>query len=395
LTCTDIIIKSCNKNLKWYVRVKFDLEVFNMIEYTEKLTKYMKIAEYFKSEIIGGRINSGQQLLTENEIATKFTVSRHTVRQALMELEKGGYIYKEQGKGTFCSSRDKNTNKRTIAVLTTYISNYIFPMIISGVEEVLSEAGYNLMLLNTNNEKQKEAEYLKKVIDNDVAGLIVEPTMSAYKNVNLNWYKELEKKGIPYIMINAKYDELDPAYVVMDDVEGGYLITKYLLQLGHRKIAGIFKKDDLQGVNRKLGYKKALKEFGISYNSELINNFVTKEGTFEPYEFTRNLIQRRDMPTAIICYNDQIATYVLQAIRDAGLRIPENMSITGYDDSDISMASEFKFTTVGHPKEDMGRRAARLLINMILEKVKKPNYVYKPELIVRYSTGNVLENKEI
>src|SRR5665647_1749828 len=184
-----------------------------MIENTERLIKYMKIAEYFKTEITAGKINPGEQLLTENEIAAKFKVSRHTVRQALMELEKGGYIYKEQGKGTFCSSRDKNTNKRTIAVLTTYISNYIFPMIISGVEEVLSEAGYNLMLLNTNNEKQKEAEYLKKVIDNDVAGLIVEPTMSAYKNVNLNWYKELEKKGIPYIMINAKYDELDPAYV--------------------------------------------------------------------------------------------------------------------------------------------------------------------------------------
>jgi len=361
-----------------------------MIENTEILTKYKKIAEYFKAEIIAGRINTGEQLLTENEIAAKFKVSRHTVRQALMELEKGEYIYKEQGKGTFCSPRNKNTKKKTIAVLTTYISNYIFPLIISGVEEVLSAAGYNLMLLNTNNEKQKEAEYLQKIIDNDVVGLIVEPTMSAYKNVNLNLYKELEKKGIPYIMINAKYDELDPAYVIMDDVYGGYLITKYLLQLGHRKIAGIFKQDDLQGVNRQLGYKKALEEFGIKYNGELINNYVTKEDTFAPYEFTSNLIHKSERPTAIICYNDQIAIHVLQATRDAGLQIPEDISVTGYDDSDIVMTTELKFTTVAHPKEDMGRRAARLLINMILGKVKKPIYVYKPELLVRSSTGNVL-----
>jgi len=366
-----------------------------MIKDTEKIPKYMQIADYFKAQIISGEIISGQQLSTENEISEKFKVSRHTVRHALRELEKGVYIYKEQGKGSFCSSRDKNTGIKTIAVLTTYISNYIFPLIISGIEEVLSAAGYNLMLLNTNNEKEKEAEYLQKIIANNVVGLIVEPTMSAYENVNLNWYKELEKKDIPYIMINAKYDELDPAFVVMDDVEGVYLITKYLLQLGHRQIAGIFKQDDLQGVNRQLGYKKALEEFGIPFNNEIVSNFGTKEMSFAPYEFTSNLINKSERPTAIICYNDQIAAYVLQAIRDAGLRIPEDISVTGFDDSDIAMATEFKFTTVSHPKEDMGKRAARLLINMIEEKIKKPNYVYKPELLVRYSTGNVPVKNEV
>ena len=240
-----------------------------MINDAEKIPKYMQIAEYFKAQIISGKIVSGQQLSTENEIAEKFKVSRHTVRHALSEMEKDSFIYREQGKGTFCSSRDKNTERKTIAVITTFISNYIFPSIIRGIEEVLSAAGYNFMLLNTNNEKQKEAECLQKIIDNNVVGLIVEPTMSAYENVNINWYKELEKRDIPYIMMNAKYDELDPAYVIMDDVEGEYIITKYLLQLGHRRIAGIFKKDDMQGVNRQLGYKKALEEFGIPFNNEI------------------------------------------------------------------------------------------------------------------------------
>lgn len=366
-----------------------------MIKNKDNLSKYMQIAEYFKAQITEGIINPGDQLLTESEIATKFNVSRHTVRIALMQLEKVGYIYKEQGKGTFCSLRNKDTKKGTIAVLATYMSNYIFPSIIRGIEEVLSDAGYNLMLLNTNNEKQKEAECLKKIIDNDVVGLIVEPTMSAYENVNLKWYKELEKKDIPYIMMHAKYDELDPAFVIMDDIYGGYLITKYLLQLGHRKIAGIFKRDDLQGVNRQLGYTKAMNEFGVTLRDDFINNFETKEESYVPYEFTRNIIKKKEIPTAIICYNDQIATYVLQAIRDAGLRIPKDISITGYDDSDIAIATELKFTTVVHPKEDMGRRTARLIINMIEGKVKKPTYIYKPELLVRYSTGEVPVKAEI
>lgn len=356
-----------------------------------KLPKYIQIAEYFKALITSVQIIPGEQLLTESEIADKFQVSRHTVRQALMELEKGGYIYKEQGKGTFCSLRDKSTERRTIAVLTTYISNYIFPLIISGIEEVLSSAGYNLMLLNTNNEKQKEGEYLKKIIDNHIVGLIVEPTMSALPNVNLNWYQELEKRRIPYIMINAKYDELDSAYVVMDDIDGGYSITKYLLQLGHREIAAIFKGDDLQGVNRQLGYKKALEEFGVPFKNEYVNVYETKEEAFSPYDFTSNLIGKSERPSAIICYNDQIAIYALHAIRDAGLKIPEDISIAGYDDSDIATATELKVTTVKHPKEEMGRRAARFLINMIEGKAEKPNYVYKPELILRDSTGNVPE----
>ena len=366
-----------------------------MMDDAEKIPKYMQIAEYFKAQIISGKIVSGQQLSTESEIAEKFKVSRHTVRHALSEMEKDSFIYREQGKGTYCSSREKSTERKTIAVITTFISNYIFPSIIRGIEEVLSSAGYNFMLLNTNNEKQKEAECLQKIIANNVVGLIVEPTMSAYENVNINWYKELEKREIPYIMMNAKYDELDPAYVIMDDVEGEYIITKYLLQLGHRRIAGIFKRDDMQGVNRQLGYTKALEEFGIAFNNEFVNSFETNEETFSPYEFTASLINKSERPSAIICYNDQIAIYALQAIRDAGLQIPDDISVTGYDDSDIAIASELKFTTVAHPKEDMGRRTARLLINMIQEKIKKPHYIYKPELLVRYSTGNVPVKKEV
>lgn len=356
-----------------------------MICNNDKLPKYIKIAEYFRKLMKSGEIKYGEKILSESEIMEKFKVSRHTVRQALMELSNGEYIQKEQGKGTFCVFREKNNSIKSIAVLTTYISNYIFPTIISGIEEVLSSYGYNLTLFNTNNEKQKERECLQKIIDSEVLGLIVEPTKSALENTNLDLYRKLEKRNIPYIMINAQYDALNPAYIIMDDIKGGNIITNYLLQLGHREIAGIFKSDDLQGVNRKLGYIKSLEEYRIGLNKDYLGEYETSEANFFPYEFTSNLLRKSNKPSSIVCYNDQTAIQVLQAIRDMGYSVPEDISIVGYDDSDLATATEVKLTTIRHPKYEMGKRAARFIMNMIEKKEEKLEYIYKPELIVRNS----------
>ncbi|MDT8719137.1 GntR family transcriptional regulator [Clostridium sp. 19966] len=348
----------------------------------------MQIASFFKKEMEEGRIAYGQQLLTENEIVEKFSVSRHTVRQALMELENNGYIKREQGKGTFCSyiEGSKIKEKKTIAVLTTYISNYIFPSIISGIEEVLSSSGYDLLLYNTNNEKQKEKECLEKILENEVSGLIVEPTMSAVDNININYYLELEKRNIPYIMINSKYQELKAPFVGMDDEEGAYILTRYLLQLGHKNIAGIFKNDDLQGLNREKGYIKAIRESGLAVDSKNIGKYGTKEKEYFPQDFTNGLLRKKERPTAIICYNDQIAVQALQAIREMELRIPQDIALVGYDDSYIATATEVKLTTIRHPKEELGRRAARMLMDIIEGTIVHESYIYKPELIVRAST---------
>lgn len=363
-----------------------------MINKDDSIPKYVQIAEYFKAMIESDEIAAGEKLLSESEIIDKFKVSRHTVRQALMRLENEGFIYKEQGRGAFCSYREKKAQRKNIAVITTYISNYIFPLIISGIENVLSSSGYTLTLFNTNNEKQKEEEYLKKVIDEGVAGLIIEPTMSALDNTNLQWYEELEKRKIPYVMINAKYDGLKPSYVIMDDADGGYALTKYLIQMGHKNIAGIFKEDDLQGINRQAGFLQAMKDYGIDINENHIGKYGTKDEEFFPYEFTNNIVRKNNRPSAIVCYNDKIAFSVLQAVKDAGLKVPEDISVVGYDDSVFAVAGDIKLTTVRHPKAEMGKRAARFLIRMIENNGDKPSYIYKSELIVRNSSARMGES---
>lgn len=357
-----------------------------MLDPNSPLPKYYQLKEYLKDAIRRGEIVPGARLPSENSLVQQFGISRHTVRQAVGELENEGLVYREQGRGTFCAHPEK-VRAGKIAVVTTYISDYIFPAMIGGIEEVTSGAGYSIILANTNNDKAKEAQCLEVLLKDDAVGVLIEPTKSARENVNSPYYRELERRGIPYLMLNAVYPELDPAYVIMDDEAGGYVITNYVLQLGHRVVAGIFKADDRQGVGRQAGFARALGEFGLQ--PDALGNYETEERDFYPYQFARRVLQRPGRPSCIVCYNDQIALQVLQGIRDEGLRVPEDVSLVGYDDSSLAVASEVKLTTVRHPKAEMGRQAARLLLGMLAGRVGKPRLRYPPELVVRSSCRRV------
>jgi len=359
------------------------------LENTNNLSKYLRVKNYYLDYIKNHNLQDGDILPSELEVCKEFDFSRDTVRRALNELENEGYIKRERGKGTFYTKPKKKFKEKKIAVLTTFVSNYIFPSIISGIEEVVSSRHYTLTLASSNNDPLLEKFHLQKIIDSRVDGLIIEPTRSAINNENKSLYRELYEKNIPFVMINAMYKDLDPAYVILDDLEGEYMATKYLLQLGHRNIAGIFKKDDLQGVYRKKGFLKALQEYNISEDEVIIGEYNTNEMSTFSYYFTDKIIKGENRPTAIVCYNDEIAVDVIEAINDNGLSIPEDISVVGFDDSVLATTGGLRLTTIKHPKTGLGKKAARLLFNMIDMGANKPNYTYEPELIVRSSCREI------
>lgn len=354
------------------------------MDQNSSVPKYYRLKEYLKEQMKRGAITPGSQLPSENMLVDQFKISRHTVRKALRDLEIEGLIFREQGRGTFCAY-PATAKGQTVAVVTTYISEYIFPAVIRGIEEVLSAAGCLLLLASTGNAKSKEATCLENLLQQKIAGLIIEPTQSARENGNLAYYRELDKRGIPYLMLHAYYPELDPAYIIMDDEKGGYMATQQLIALGHRRIAGIFKADDQQGVKRRAGYLKALQEHGIEPLPALIGSYETEELYSYPYQFTRQLLQETPVPTGMVCYNDQVALIVLEALREEGVKVPEEISLVSFDDSRLAVASEVKLTGVKHPKSAMGRQAARMLLDMLENKTHKPRLVYQPELILRTS----------
>ncbi|TFG91124.1 MAG: GntR family transcriptional regulator [Candidatus Atribacteria bacterium] len=352
------------------------------------LPKYYQLKEYLKKMIQNGAILPTQKLPSESDLIRQFKISRHTVRHSFSELENEGWIYKEQGRGTFCAYRGSKKEQK-IAVLTTYISNYIFPYIIRGIEETLCESGFSFSIASTGNDKRKEEECMKRFLEQDISGIIIEPTKSAKPNINQKYFQELQKRNIPYILLHAIYPDLDSAYIIMDDEKGGFLATQYLLELGHNDIAGIFLSDDLQGVKRQAGFLSALKKYNVTVNNEFLGDYQTEQMFSYPYNFTINLLKKKNQPTAIFCYNDQIAIQVMEAIRRSNLKIPEDISLVGYDNSNLAVATEVKVTTIQHPKEEMGKRVAHMIIDMINGEASRPCFVYEPELIIRSSCKRI------
>lgn len=353
-------------------------------------TKYAKLMEYIKDEIIMGRIKPGDQIPSENTLAEKLSLSRHTVRKAISMLVNEGFLYTEHGRGTFCKDRSINrNNSKNIGVMTTYISEYIFPRVIQGIDSVLSEKGYSIMLKNTDNDVEKEALYLQEILNKDLEGLIVEPTKSALFSNNVNFYKALDANNIPYIFIHGIYQQLeDKPRITLNDSHGMYMVVKYLIEQGHRNIVGVFKADDIQGIQRHKGYAEALTDNGLQYNPDNVIWFHTEDRKEKPYCTVEAMIKNGKGIDAITCYNDQIAFGMYEKLVELGLSVPSDISLTGFDDSYFSVSCPVKLTTVSHPKELLGEMAAQTLLEMI----NNPEYakgkihkIIEPELIVRDS----------
>lgn len=351
--------------------------------------KYFTLMEELKEKIISGRIQPGEKLPSENQFTVQYSLSRHTVRKALSLLEQEGYIEACHGKGTFCSEKMRHMKKsRNIAVVTTYISDYIFPRLIQGMDNVLSEQGYSIILKNTGNSRQKEAKCLEELFQKDIDGLIIEPSKSQLSCRHPGLYENLEKYQIPYIFIQGIYTEMkDKPHILMDDARGGYLVTKYLLEQGHRWITGFFKADDIQGIQRHKGYVRALQEAGIPYDPDLVVWFHTEDRRSKPSMMVKEMVKTGSLPHGIVCYNDQIAVQVIESLEDCGLQVPKDISVTGYDNSLYAQRGT-GITTIAHPQERLGEMAAELIlekINGVSEEDSKVERLIQPELIVRGS----------
>ena len=256
------------------------------------------------------------------------------------------------------------------------------------MDNVLSERGYSIILKNTANSRQKEARCLEELLKKDIDGLIIEPSKSEMVCKHRSLYQNLDKFEIPYVFIQGIYSEMrDKPHILMDDAQGGYLVTRYLLELGHKKIKGFFKADDMQGLERHKGYVRALQEFGISYNPDDVVWFHTEDRKVKPALMAKEMVQSGQLPDGIVCYNDQIAVQVMEELEKRGIKIPDDISITGYDNSLYAQRGN-GITTIAHPQEKLGEMAAELIlekINGIPEEESKVERLIHPELIVRGS----------
>lgn len=357
-----------------------------------KEAKYLQLKEDLLKKIKRGDLPAGEKIPSENTLAAQYQLSRQTVRKAIAELTQEGFLYPEHGRGTFVSQWAIHTNtSKNIAVVTTYLSDYIFPRVIQGIEQVLSANGYSIVLKTTGNSRAAEARCIEELLSKDIDGMIIEPSKSQISCRHTSLYDQMDEYQIPYVFMQGFFHQLkNKPYVVMDDKQGGYLITKHLLELGHRKILGIFKADDVQGQERHKGYVRALQEYGILYAPEYVTWFYTEDRELKPREVIASHITG-DIPfDAVVCYNDQIAVEVIRTIREYGKKVPRDISVTGFDNSLLSRNTHIPITTVAHPQEKLGSLAAELMLKLIRRETVSEEALHiriEPEVVVRDSTA--------
>ncbi len=354
--------------------------------------KYMTLVHWVKDKVSRRELLPGDKLSSENELSLQFDMSRQTVRHGISILAREGIIQRRQGSGNYISDyipQNKRDGVKTIAIVSTYINAYIFPNIIEGMERVLSEAGYSVQIAFTHNKVELEYKVIQRILQQDnVAGLIVEPTKSGIPNPNISLYNQMIEDKIPAIFFNSYYPNVGLPHVSLDDESAGYNSTKYLVDAGHENIAAIFKSDDGQGHRRYSGYVKALLEAGIKIKDENVL-WIDTEDQKSMSVNEKRILKRMKNCTACLCYNDTVGKSVEDLCQKHKIKVPKDLSIVSIDNSELAALCEVPLTSVIHPMDKLGEKAAKKLLRIIEDYRDNGSYEFEAKIFERDSVRKI------
>lgn len=273
-----------------------------------------------------------------------------------------------------------------IGTVFPYLNVSFFNEIISGIEEKASEHGYDILLGNANLQTKKDGRIaIEKMIRRNVDGLICSPD---YREVNL--FKELKEKNIPTIQVMTSIDDLDVPFIGVDNKYGGKIATNHLISLGHEKIGfiGTDRSHYSEIEARNNGYLQALIESGIQLDIDKYS--VKAPQTIEGgYQATLELLKKAPDLTAIFASTDYAALGVIRALLSMGKKIPEEVSVIGFDDLDFaSHQFVYQLTTIAQPKREIGLLAFDMFLKILADD-KVDDIILKPQLIIRTTTNQI------
>ncbi len=354
-----------------------------------ELSKHAVLSQWIKENIENNTFKIGEKIPSENELASRFMFSRQTVRQAIGTLVAEGILVREHGRGTYVSLPGKKASAEKamrIGVITTYLDDYVFPSIIHGIEEILTDNGYTLSLGITHNRPSDEENCLIQIMQSGVDGLIVEGTKSALPNPNGRLYEQIKEKHLPIVFINGYYRGYNDSYIILDDVKAGEMLTDILIDNGHSLIGGIFKSDDLQGIGRYEGLLKSIKKNNLTVNDSSIIWYTTEDFSyFFEGRMDKIILDRLNGVTGVVCYNDLVAAALVRLLKRNGKSVPEDLSIVSVDNSFLAKHMVCNLTSIVYPGKKIGKKAAQLLLQHINHSQKPEHVILEPYVKIRDS----------
>ncbi len=349
----------------------------------ETAPKYQVVYEELKHEIVSGVRALGEKMPSELQLMEKYGYSRHTIRKALEELTQDGYVQKVRGSGSFVKKPPIGENHpKTIMFVALFAQHHFFSQYIGGVEQELKESGYSLNIGISNNNPEEEAKCLEDAMERGYAGVLLLPAQSACIYSNLHIYKKVREARFPCVTLGGRLAHIDFPCVVVDDYEGGKRATQYLIGKGHRRIACVMNQKDYSGCMRYSGYRAALREAGIREDPRW-TRWYGYEAMQELLEDEKAVIECFSQVTAVFCFNDEVALGVIRLLEKYQIRVPEDVSVVGYDDSYMCMFGEKKLTSVHQDPLEVGRQAAKTLLKMIQNPNSGTDIFFEPTIVER------------
>jgi LacI family transcriptional regulator len=291
----------------------------------------------------------------------------------------------------------RSKRSHTVGVMVNDMTDPYCTLILRGIENTLYQASYLPILTDLHNERVRFERYLEMLLDRRIEGLIV---LANWLFLDINLLGDLEKNSIPTVMIGCELKTDSISSIIVDNEVGGYLALEHLNSLGHRKIAFIRGPKALtDSAPRWRGIRNCAKECGLELDSRLILELPESRDPVSSFEagqkLTEDLIKQRRPFTALLAFDDMSAYGAIRALTRAGIRVPEQCSVMGFDDVSPSALYTPALSTVRQPMEAMGSSAVGIIvdgINAVLEKreVAASHRKVAPELVVRESTRSLL-----
>ncbi len=278
----------------------------------------------------------------------------------------------------------KNSKTNTIGLIIPEVEHYFFSSIINGIEEVAYENNYYVMVFQSNESYMREVLNLQALTTNRVDGVLAS---FSKETRNFSHFSQVIDYEIPLVFFDRVVNDMHADTVVSDDFHGAYIAVEHLIKRGCRNIALYSSPRHLQiSKGRHDGYKKALEDNGLKYNTDLVYSCDTYE---DAVKISRSILKKQNRPDGVFAVNDMTAIGVLKVAKELDIQIPEEIKIAGFENSRSSKVVDPELTTVDQFGFDLGKKAATILLKRITEQdftYKPENITIKPKLIVRGST---------
>ncbi|WP_169087983.1 GntR family transcriptional regulator [Paenibacillus sp. PL91] len=369
------------------------------IDKTDKTPMYQYIMNDIKRKITEGELKPHDSLPTQIELAKEYNTSEITSRRALSDLVQEGFVYRVRGKGSFVCENPSSTETHKIRTIYLAHRNYevssfnhpFFTDMFEGIKQVCDENDIAFYMWDMGEDYE---------LPNDPQSAVILITLNNDFELSRRLTAWQEEKRL-IITVHFYYPHLGIPYVIVDNLTGGYLATQHLLSLGHKRIGVILTGNSIVDLNQEFslrlqGYRLALSQHQVPFDSDLIAVIAgADERVLMGDEGFRALMALPEPPTAVFATSDYKAIGAMNAARSLGMKVPEDISIMGFDDVKISEYSYPRLSTINQNTRKLGQRAAEILL---FDLKAGDNQLVKdeivPTLVLRDSTAPVSSKRK-